>query len=208
MIVFCSDLQHIIIDIPNNIARCLVYILMIKYLIVCVFAMVLLTDDWHQYRSLDGMMEFHSPVLMRGDNDVALTSIGDINLNIYKSIEKDSFDTKYSVTYYELPIYINMESDSMFRDMTESNIESMLELNGALLDYSEVESVKDGYKRTFRISYHDNFVSKSVIQTNGTHILNAQCFVPIDRSLNSNIELFFERVVLYNLAHNLESKAR
>ena len=181
---------------------------MIKYLIVCLFGMSLLTDGWHLYRSIDGMMEFQSPVLMRGDVDVALTSIGDINLNIYKSIEKDSFDTKYSVTYYELPIYINMESDSMFRDMTESNIESMLELSGASLDYSEVQSTKDGYKRTFRISYNDHFVSKSVIQTNGTHILNAQCFVPIDRSLNSNIELFFERVVLYNLAHNLESKAR
>ncbi len=145
---------------------------------------------------------------MRGSTDVALTSIGDINLNIYKSVEKDSFDTKYTVTYYELPIYVNMESDSMFRDMTESNIESMLEVNGASLDYSEVESIKDGYKRTFRISYNEHYVSKSVIQTNGTHLVNAQCFVPMDRSLNNNIDLFFDQVVLYNLAHNLETSRR
>jgi len=203
-----SDLQHNNRVTPNNIARCLVYMHMIKYLIVCLFGLVLLTDDWYQYRSLDGMMEFRSPVLMRGSTDVALTSIGDINLNIYKSAEKDSFDTKYTVTYYELPIYVNMESDSMFRDMTEVNIESMLEVSGSSLNYSEVESIKDGYKRTFRISYNDNYVSKSVIQTNGTHLVNAQCFVPIDRSLNSNIDAFFDQVVLYNLAHNLENRQR
>lgn len=136
---------------------------------------------------------------MRYGTDVAFTSIGDITLNIYKSAQKDSFDTKYSVTYYELPVYLNMESDSMFLEMTEGTVESMLEFTQSELDYSNISEYRNGYMRTSRITYGEHYVSKSIILSNGTHMVNAQCFVPLNQSLNDNVEEFFDNLYLHSL---------
>ena len=145
------------------------------------------------------MLEFSAPVPMLTSQHVSLTSIGDITLNIYKSSEKDSLDNKYSVTYYELPVYLNLESDQMFGEMTQETVDGMLEYPGAILDYSATDKYMHGYTRTLRITYNESYVSKSQIYTNGTHIVHAQCFTPILGSLNDHIDEFFDSVQLHSL---------
>lgn len=172
---------------------------MIKYLFISMLGVVILSSDWIKYTSNDGLLEFETPVTMNYGTDIALTSIGDIELKVYKSSEKDSFDTKYSLTYYELPVYLNMESDSMFIEMSEGTVETMLEYPNSNLDYSTHTPYQNGFKRTFRISYGKYYVSKSVIYTNGTHFVTAQTFSPTLHSLNNNIEYFFDQVKLHSL---------
>jgi len=165
------------------------------------FFAFLVIDDWNIVRSPDGILQFKSPIEMDYSRNKALTSIGPINLHLYKSQSKDSLQNKYTVTYYELPVYLNMESDSMFHEMSEEIVQSMLDFQGAELDYSNIETYKDGYSRTLRITYNDIYVSKSLIQSNGTHVVNAQCFVPKSLSLNRNVDLFLNGIELLNITH-------
>lgn len=174
---------------------------MMKSLIVFIgIVSFLIIDDWQPVRSPDGMLQFQTPIEMRYFRDKALTSIGPIDLHIYKSKSKDSLQNKYTVTYYELPVYLNMESDSMFNEMSEEIVESMLEYPGAELDYSNSIGYKDGFSRTLRITYNDHYVAKTLIKSNGTHLVNAQCFVPKSLSLNRNVDKFLNHIELMNLA--------
>lgn len=138
---------------------------------------------------------------MNYSQDKALTSIGPINLHLYKSQGKDSLQNKYTVTYYELPVYLNMATDSMFIEMSKEIVESMLEYPGAKLDYTSIDPYKNGYSRSTRITYNDHYVAKTVIKSNGTHLVNAQCFVPKSVSLNHSVEKFLKKVDLKNLTH-------
>ena len=92
-----------------------------------------------------------------------------------------------------------MESDSMFNEMSKEVLGSMLEFPGSNLDYTQTDRYKNGYNRTSRITYNDHYVVKTLIQSNGTHIVNAQCFVPKSLSLNYNVDQFLSKVELLTL---------
>ncbi len=174
---------------------------MVKSLLVFIsISSLIFIAEWQIIRSPDGMLQFQTPTEMHYSRDKALTSIGPIQLHIYQSLDKDTLQNKYKVTYYELPIYLNMESDSMFNEMAGQITQSMLEYPGATLDYTQPGQYKDGYQMTSRVTYNDHYVAKSIIQSNGTHLVNAQCFVPKSMSLNYNVDQFLSKVILHPIS--------